>query len=267
MVEGLRIDRRADQPAYKQLADQIRTLIRSGELAPEAALPPESELVSSTGLNRTTVRNAVKVLRAEGLVDAVQGRGTFVRRHRLVRQHLFEGLRNEHDLVGQLPPTPGNDLWLAIAGITAHAEVACDFRRVPAPPDVAEVFGAASIESLRRRYLFHVDGRPHQVSWSYLRWELVAGTPAADPGNERIHRGTLAQLADLGVQVSSAAITARTRMPSPDEVRLLDIGDGTPVFELRRTLYAGTTPVEVSHTTAPGDRLELAFAVNLPGRV
>lgn len=264
-MERISIDRRADKPAYKQLADHIRELIVAGELASGAALPPESILVAGTGLNRTTVRNAVRVLRAEGLVDTVQGRGTFVRQHRLVRQRLFDGLRTEHALVGLLPPSPGNDLWLATTGISASVEVGCDYRQVAAPADIAEVLGGnASMAVLRRRYLFLVDGRPHQSSVSYLPWDLVGGTPAADPGNERIHRGTLAQLADLGVRVTSAAIAARTRMPTPDEVQQLDIGDGTPVFVLRRRLLAGTDCVEVSDTTAPGDRLELEFIVDLP---
>lgn len=265
MAEHIRIDRRADKPAYKQLADHIRGLIESGQLAPGAALPPESTLVASTGLNRTTVRNAVKVLRAEGLVDVVQGRGTFVRQHRLVRQRLFDGLRTEHALIGQLPPSPGHDLWLATTGISASVEVGCEYRRLMAPPDVAEVLGGtASMLVLRRRYRFLVDGRPHQLSSSYLPWKLVDGTPAADPGAERTHRGTLAQLAELGVPVTSAEFSARTRMPAPEEIRQLDIGDGTPVFVLRRTLFAGAARVEVSDTTAPGDRLELAFTVDFP---
>lgn len=198
----------------------------------------------------------------------IQGRGTFVRQHRLIRQHLVDGLRTEHSLVGQLPPSPRSDLWLAITGITAQVEVLCDYRRVSADRDVAEALSmtdAAPLSVLRRRYLFLVDDRPHQVSWSYLRWDLVDGTSAADPANERIHRGTMAQLADIGVTVTSATITARTRMPTPDEVRLLDIGDGTPVFALRRILFAGTAPVEVNDTTAPGDRLEVALTVDLSG--
>jgi GntR family transcriptional regulator len=261
-VEAIDIDRRADRPAYKQLADHIRGLIAAGVLPAGGALPPESALVAGTGLNRTTVRNALRVLRAEGLVEAVQGRGTYVRRHRLVRQHLLDGLRTEHALVGKMPSTYRDDLWLAITGITAEVDVVCGYRRITAPSEVGEVLGPGR-EVLCRRYLFYIDDRPHQVSWSYLRWDSVDGTSAADPDSERIHRGTLAQLADLGVTVTSAEITARTRMPTPDEAQLLDLGDGTPVFALRRILYAGAAPVEVSDTAAAGDRLELAVTVDL----
>jgi GntR family transcriptional regulator len=260
------IDRRADKPAYKQLADQLRARIESGELGPGAPLPAESELVASTGLNRTTVRNAMKILRSEGLIEVQQGRGTFVRAHRLIRRYPLDGLRMEHALIGKVPPSPQGDLWTAQTGTTAKVDVTREYQQTQAPPELAEAFGAADAPALPllcRTYMFIVDERPHQVTRSYLRWDMVDGTPLTDPANERPHRGTMAQLADLGVHITAVEITARTRMPSPDEVRLLDIAEGAPVFVLRRVMYAQDRAVEVGESIVPGDRIELAFRVDL----
>jgi GntR family transcriptional regulator, transcriptional repressor for pyruvate dehydrogenase complex len=44
------------QPAYQQVADQLRTLIIQGELVSGDRLPPEAELGSSFGVSRSTVR-------------------------------------------------------------------------------------------------------------------------------------------------------------------------------------------------------------------
>ena len=65
-------------PLYVQLADVLRGMIESGELQPRAPLPSESYLQEEQGVARGTVRKAVAILRDEGLVITIGGRGTFV---------------------------------------------------------------------------------------------------------------------------------------------------------------------------------------------
>jgi GntR family transcriptional regulator len=67
------------QPLYVQLAAILRDMISSGELEPRAPLPSESYLQQEQGVSRGTVRMAVGILRDEGLVVTIGGRGTFVR--------------------------------------------------------------------------------------------------------------------------------------------------------------------------------------------
>lgn len=64
--------------AYRQLAGIIRDRIRSGELHAGQRMPSEKDLHDEFGLARETVRRAMAVLRAEGLIDIRQGHGTFV---------------------------------------------------------------------------------------------------------------------------------------------------------------------------------------------
>jgi GntR family transcriptional repressor for pyruvate dehydrogenase complex len=56
------------------LADQLRSRIRSGELREGQALPAERELVLQTGLSRMSVREALRILEAEGLIETRPGR-------------------------------------------------------------------------------------------------------------------------------------------------------------------------------------------------
>ncbi|MEV0329798.1 winged helix-turn-helix domain-containing protein [Micromonospora echinospora] len=73
------IDPSADRAVFRQLADLLRGRITSGDLAPGASLPSELRLAQEHGLSRTTVRQAIALLRSEGLVMVKPPRGTFVR--------------------------------------------------------------------------------------------------------------------------------------------------------------------------------------------
>jgi GntR family transcriptional repressor for pyruvate dehydrogenase complex len=56
----------------------LKDKILAGELPPGHKLPSEAELIDEYGVSRTVVREAVTRLRAEGLVETFQGRGSFV---------------------------------------------------------------------------------------------------------------------------------------------------------------------------------------------
>lgn len=64
---------------YVQIADGLREAMRTGEYAPGEKLPTTRELMDEYGVASTTAQRALSVLRAEGLVYSIQGRGTFVR--------------------------------------------------------------------------------------------------------------------------------------------------------------------------------------------
>jgi len=56
----------------------LKSRILDGSLRPGAKLPSEAELIEEYGVSRTVIREAVTRLRAEGLVETFQGRGSFV---------------------------------------------------------------------------------------------------------------------------------------------------------------------------------------------
>jgi GntR family transcriptional regulator len=73
------VDHMDPTPLPVQLANILRDMIESGELQPRAPLPSESYLQQQYGVARGTVRTAVAILRDEGRVVTIAGRGTFVR--------------------------------------------------------------------------------------------------------------------------------------------------------------------------------------------
>ena len=74
------IDFQGPVPVYRQLAAILRERITSGEIPPARPIPSKRTLMQNFGVGAHTVDRAVEVLRGEGLIETVLGKGLFVRR-------------------------------------------------------------------------------------------------------------------------------------------------------------------------------------------
>ena len=74
-----KINHELDVPIYQQLVDGIRTAIKAGTLTPGQKLPTVQEVTDALGIARGTIKRVYDELERMGLVEKVQGRGTFVR--------------------------------------------------------------------------------------------------------------------------------------------------------------------------------------------
>ena len=74
----VRIDKTAPEPLYRQLADLLRGQIERGQLPQRTAVPSLVKLAADYDVSVITVRKAIQVLKDEGLIITVSGRGTFV---------------------------------------------------------------------------------------------------------------------------------------------------------------------------------------------
>jgi GntR family transcriptional repressor for pyruvate dehydrogenase complex len=146
--------------------DRLTAEIGSGRLAPGARLPTEQELTAALGVSRTVVREAVAVLRAEGLVETRQGVGAFVVRD--IQRRPFridpEGLHSIAEVVKVMELRTGVEV--EAAGIAAERANAASRRRMAkslAAIDAAVARGAAAIDE---DFAFHQaiaesTGNPH----------------------------------------------------------------------------------------------------------
>lgn len=64
---------------YEHIVEQIHTLIRDGRWGPGTQLPGERDLAERLRVSRTSVREALRVLEMQGVLETRQGGGTFVR--------------------------------------------------------------------------------------------------------------------------------------------------------------------------------------------
>ena len=75
---SLRFRSLSRQPAYKAVSSVMEQHILSGELKPGTPLPSEQDLATQFGVNRSTIRESIRVLEQEGLLERHQGRRLFV---------------------------------------------------------------------------------------------------------------------------------------------------------------------------------------------
>lgn len=72
------IDTRSGVPIYKQLVQQIENGIVGGAIKPGDQLPTVREVALELTINPNTVARAYRELEYMGIIDSVQGRGTFI---------------------------------------------------------------------------------------------------------------------------------------------------------------------------------------------
>ena len=73
------IDHLTGEPAYLQLARILREMITSGQIPPRQPMPSIKTLTQEYGIAKGTAEKALGVLRDEGLVVTVPGRGIYVK--------------------------------------------------------------------------------------------------------------------------------------------------------------------------------------------
>lgn len=254
-------DRLTREPLYRQVAARLRREITSGEYAgDQAKLPSESELMDKYGVARDTIRRAVASLQADGLVNVVHGRGTFVR---------TPPLRLPSSRFGQQARKPGIgpfELACQLAEVPGHGEVVT-VENIPADDDVAigldVELGAPVIHRQRHMHAGDPD-RVIQIQDGYLPADLVAGTVLA--GREKIRDGIYAALDSIGYPVHFSTETVSARMATPDEAKILGIRNGIPVIVIRRSSYGPDGQiVEWSRVVAAADANEFVYE-RLPQR-
>lgn len=257
------IDPRSDRPVYKQVADDLRRRITTGEFAPGDPIPSEKDIEGYYSVGRTTARQSVALIRAEGLIITEHGRGSYVRPTLPVRRLSGDRYRTG---AGQSGEGERATSFTRDQGID-WSEYRLDrvFTEVPASAELAELLDVAEgTPILERRFTFHTADGPQQSSTSCYPLDLVAGTPVADPANEPWPGGTIAQLASLGVTVTRVTERVRSRMPMPDEIATLNIPAGVPVLTITRRMFAGDRPVEAAvDIVIPADRVELNYEIDL----
>lgn len=74
----IRINKQDNTPLYRQICQQVRQLIRDGQLQPGQLLPSLNQLAIMLDISRETTKKAYNQLLREGLLIAQQGKGIFV---------------------------------------------------------------------------------------------------------------------------------------------------------------------------------------------
>ncbi|MEE4422490.1 GntR family transcriptional regulator [Streptomyces bugieae] len=256
--------------AYERIADQLRQSIRAGQLKPGDRLPAEAKLAEEFGRSVPTVRDALRVLRDEGLIEKQHGRGNFVRRPRTATvrtnlRHQWEKNRARRSLEERARTgATERETGLDVDDLIFHAA----YRETTADEDLAAAFGLPEgTPLLARSYRTRcaAESAPFSLVTSYLVRDLIAGNPALlDAANEPWPGGSQAQLSTVGIEVDRIEERVTARPPTPEEAEELELPPGTSVLVLRKTsIDTRDRIVDVSHVVLPGDRTEMLFTTPL----
>jgi GntR family transcriptional regulator len=249
------------EPAYKQIADDLRRKIEAGELEQGGQLPTELELREEYGASRNTIRDAIKRLIQAGYVETRPGQGTFV-------------LTKIDPFVTTLSADPGSGL-AGGEGAAYLSEVSEQHRRAETSAPRIEVrqaqreiaarlrvsAGAQVVSRSQERY---IDGTAWSLQTSYYSMDLVTRYGAtrlllAEDITEGAvkYLGDVAALKQLGYR---DWITARN--PNDTEQSFFGIRHDMTVFEIFRTVFdQHGVPMRVMVTVYPADRNQ--FIVNV----
>lgn len=230
-------------PKYVQIADHIRDTILRGELRPGDEIPSERRIVEEWRVSRPTATRALAALRAEGLVEARQGSGTFVRERptlaRRARDRYARGRATGHIY------TSGERSEITEAGL------------LEAPEEVALALGIATgARAIRRRRIVHERAGPAEVSSSWFAESLAERAPLLLK-RSRIREGTVAYIErETGRRARAGRDRVSARLATSEEASALGLGSGPAAV------------LVVHHTAfdAAGDPIEFAEAVFPPGR-
>ncbi len=247
---------------YHRIVDDLRSAILAGRLAPGDRLSSEWELAQEYQTSRPTVRRAVAVLKAQGLVITEQGRGAFVRPKpdvRLLvtganyRRHRSAGLPGFNAQVIEQGKRPEQHL-LEVATISASREVATRLDVDDHTPVIV------------RRRLFLVDDQPVALCDSYYPTTMAEGTAIAEP--RRVRGGALAVIEDptgpIGRTAARSLDELTSRMPTQREIDQLRLSPGVPVIRVLRTIYdIEGAPLEVQDSVAAADCHEFRYEVQM----
>ncbi len=219
-------------PLYRQIADQLRHLIESGELKAGTQIPTEDQLMGQFHTSRNTVRGALRELTTRGLVYTLHGKGTFV-----------------SERPAPIVITLTSDPETGREGLVYTAEVAASgqkpelralvvgFRRAgPAIARSLEISEEAEV--IFRQEDGYVDGLRWSRQTSYYPRNLEVPAPRL-LGTSDISEGAVAYLAEVGISQEGYQDSIEWRAPDEEETAYFDLPrDGhVQVVEIQRIAF------------------------------
>ena len=226
MPEWKELDRKIPIPLYYQLKEELRRSIENGELSAGAMIPSERELSEKFQISRPTVRQAVKELVYEGLLEREKGRGTFVVRPKLNYGFIQRFVTFHEDMAqkGYLLKTKVLELNIIPASTVLASALQID--------EAEEVIFLKRIRYLEDTPLVRVVNHlPHKLCPGILNEDL----------NDRSLYRLLGE--KYGLHPYRARITLEAVVADTIDAEELDVAKGSPIFLMKNITYSDTDKV------------------------
>lgn len=254
-----------NQPMYRHIADDLRTKIKSGELAPNDKLPTEGELSEQYEASRNTVREAIRRLTDEGLLESRPGQGTFV-------------ARKLDPFVTVLTADPktgfgGGENAAYLSEVRDnHREPSNSVPRVEVvtvSPEVAVLLDISpDSQVVSRSQDRNIDGIPWSRQTTFYLMDFITKGATELLMAKDLELGAVRYLADeIGVRQTGYRDWITGRLATEEEQQFFGIGHNAAVFVHSRVAFdQDNRPMRLTVTIFPVDRNQLVFNVgpNVP---
>ncbi|MDC8786658.1 histidine utilization repressor [Roseateles koreensis] len=220
------------EPQYLKVKNHLRERIASGHWVAGDLLPSEAELVAQFEVSRMTVNRALRELTQEGLVERLQGVGTFVAQLHRISSSLT--VRDVHEEI--------------LARGHRHDAKVHLLEKVRASAGQAQDFGIKTGATLFHSVIVHLEnGQAIQCEdrWvnpacapDYLSLDFTRITPT----------NYLLEVAPL----SEARYSIEALLPTPEEAKLLSLSKQQPCLVVKRRTFSRGLTVTLVRLTHPG---------------
>ena len=240
ILRGYAVAGAGEGPVYLRLASTLRGLIGLGDLKGGDALPSERDLAQAAGLSRVTVRKALDVLGAEGLVQRRQGAGSFVTRQIDQPASVLIGFTDD----------------MRRRGAQATSRLIRKAVGLPDPSEVLKLGLSPADRVLRLSRVRLSDGEPLAIENAVVpAWALPSPAFGAS---------LYAALKAAGHMPVRALQRVQAGVATEAEAGLLAIAPGDPVLRIeRRSFLANGRPIEVTQSAYRGDRYDFVAELTL----
>ncbi|MGD6752280.1 GntR family transcriptional regulator [Streptomyces sp. BH105] len=223
-------------PSHRQaIAEDLRTQITTGQLKGGARLPAEASLARHYAVSTPTLRSALALLQAEGLIEKIHGKGNYVR-HPLCRITYIGGSRT----------------CAETAGATPQLRVTMHTTQLRAHGDLITLLGVPAGTPLTQFLCIRHEGEsPHSLARIYIPGGSSPSHPCTEPES---------QAPDPHSPLTEIRERLTARHPTPEEAATLRISPSLAVLAISRSAVDSTGHVtEAALLVLPGDRADAYF--------
>jgi GntR family transcriptional regulator len=234
-------------PLYIRIAEGLVGQIESGELGPGDRLPAERELSEKLGVNRMTLRRALRVLEMQGLIQRRHGVGTFVAEPKIDRpmNAVFRFTRGMQKR-GYTPGSRLISIEVSLAGAAITRELG-----VPAASPVYQIVRLRSINQ-----------EPVLLESYSIPSQRFPGLDGYNLENRSIYE---VLETEYGVVIVQARQSFEPVVASAFEAELLGVRIGAPLMLEKRISYdRDNYPVESGRDRYRGDRFRFVAEAAMP---
>lgn len=225
---------------YAQVKQHLKAELAAGRYPPGTLMPSEAELVQHFGVSRMTVNRALRELAAEGLVERLQGVGTFAAQLNKVSATLT--IRDLHEEI----EARGHH----------HEARVLRLRAERAPAALAARLGLKAGAEVFHSLILHLEnGQPLQLEDRYVN-------PAAAPAYlaQDFSRITPTHYMLDVAPLWEAQFAIEAAPASAEEAQHLGIAEGESCLVMVRRTVGRKAPITLARLVHPGSRYQIEWA-------